>query len=187
MSYQKPKLTESEVSQEFDLKEIFDVDFDLPNDLVQNFGQDLIDRIIERTEGGKAIHGRNLKRPYSKSYRDSDEYKDFGKTGKVNMTLTGSMLDDIDIIDDEGDTIKIGFNEDLQNKKAFNHNVGDTVPKRPFFGINKKELKKIAASYKEEIDELRQEVEETGEVTDTQTIGTLLAQLGVVEDFFGQN
>ena len=145
MAYNKPTfnknkiLNDYEVSQEFDLSDVFDVEFDLPGDLVSNIAQDIIDRIVERTEDGKAIHGRNLRRPYSKAYKESDEFKDFGKTNKVNMTLTGRMLDDIDIIEENGNSFKVGFTELIQNKKAYNHNTGDTTTKRPFFGVSKKE------------------------------------------------
>lgn len=180
MGYNKPKLTKEEVSQEFNLRELFKVDFDLPNDLVQNFAQDAIDKIIERTEKGKAIHGRNLKRPYSKAYKNSDEYKDFGKTGKVNMTLTGRMLDDIDIISEDGNSFKIGFEDRTETEKSFNHNTGDTVPKRPFFGLTKKETQELVRSYKDEINELKREFEESEEVQDRRSVADLLDDLNIL-------
>ena len=135
----KIKETQSQVSQTINIKEILGR---TPTEAEkQSIGQALIDRIIERTESGKGLSGKNLKSPYSKEYADSLEFKAFGKSrGKVNMTLTGDMLASIDILRSTRDTITIGIEGD-QAAKAFNHQTGDTVPKRRFFGVTQKDIR----------------------------------------------
>ena len=129
------------------------------DELKQAIGQEIIDRIIRRTESGKAIGGKkDLKKPYSESYAESLDFKAFGKSkNKVNMKLTGDMLGSMDVTEIKGNKITIGFEGDEENAKAFNHNFGDTVPKRPFFGLNKNELTDIKRTFKSELKEALKE------------------------------
>ena len=65
----------------------------------------------------------------------SDTYKKFkrkkGKGTKANLRLQEDMLPSMDIIaDKESFTIKI--TAPTEKKKAYNHNVGDTLPRRQF-------------------------------------------------------
>lgn len=148
----KPKFSESAVYQEINLGELLGFDLSDASELKQYIGQLILDKIKSRTEEGKGYNGKNLKSPYSKSYADSMEFKAFGKSkGNVNMTLSGDMLGLMDIIEDKGNKITIGWDDAEQNAKAYNHNVGDTVPKRPFFGINNKELYEIIREVRPEI------------------------------------
>jgi len=43
----------------------------------------------------------------------------------------------------------IQMKKGLQTKKGFNHNTGDTVPRREFFGLTNQEAQGIANSVKE--------------------------------------
>lgn len=183
MELEKPKIEKKEVSQKFNLKKLFDVDFSQNPDLKDQIGQAIIDRIVDRTAEGKAIGGvKDLKGPYSKAYKDSDAYSDHGKTGKVNMELTGRMMDDIDIIAETTNTIKVGFEERKEILKAYNHNRGDTVTKRPFFGINKTELKAIKKEFAPELKELKKSPPKKKK----QTIGELVAEVNLLGDLFGE-
>lgn len=147
MAKTKLKITEQEVSQTFDLKKILGVDVsDLP-ELKRAFGQAVIDHIVERTESGTDRNGNKFQ-AYAKEYKESDAFKAFGKTNKVNLSLSGDMLSLLDIVEDKGNTLKIGWREDVENAKAYNHNVGDTVKKRPFFGINESDLASISSEFK---------------------------------------
>ncbi len=149
------KLTESEVSQTVDLNELFGANFTGNSGLAQAIGQAMVDKILERTSSGVGVDGKKLKSPYSKEYSDSLEFKAFGKSkGKVNMELTGQMLGTMDILEQSRGKIKIGWSDGEENAKAYNHNVGDTVPKRPFFGLNDSELKEIKSEF---IDRVREE------------------------------
>lgn len=147
------KLTEGEVSQTIDLKEVFGVSLTGNEALKQSIGQALIDRIIERTESNTSVTGGKLK-AYSKEYIASDEFKAFDKSaGDVNMTLTGNMLGTLDIVDITGSKIKLGWDDATENAKAYNHNVGDTVPKRAFFGLTKTEINSIKKEFESEVRE----------------------------------
>lgn len=156
-----PKITKKVAEQTIELDELFNVDFSDKKDLKSYIGQVLIDRIRSKVESGVGIKfsddgkGRpfDLRSvPYSKNYIDSDKFKAFGKNkNNVNMTLTGDMLGLIDIIDLSDNNITIGWNDEEQILKVYNHTVGDTVPARPFFGLSKSELKEIANDLKKEI------------------------------------
>lgn len=95
------------------------------------------------------MNGARLKSPYSEGYADSLQFKAWGKSkNKVNMKLTGGMLGSIEVIDTSGNEIIIGWTDDTENAKAFNHNTGDTLPKRAFFGITEADFKeKIAPEF----------------------------------------
>ena len=150
----KPKITKNNVEQTIDLEELFGVSFKNAPALKEAIGQKIIDKIVKRTEAGKAIGGKvNLKKPYSKAYVKSTEFKAHGKSkSKINMKLTGDMLGLMDIKKQTGNTITIGWDKsDGQDGKAYNHTVGDTVPKRPFFGLSSKELNDIKKENKSDV------------------------------------
>ena len=157
-----PTFKKTRVKQTIDLKEEFGIDFRGMNSLKEAIGGAIIERIRERTESGQGMSfgaggsGRQvkLKSPYSKEYSDSLDFKAFGKSrGRVNMKLTGDMLGLMDVVQIDGNKITIGWNEAEENAKAYNHSVGDTVPRRPFFGVSKAELKEIKSEFGSEIRE----------------------------------
>lgn len=150
-------LSESEVSQELNVSDILGVDVSNEPRIIQEFGQAVIDRIVERTEAGKDVRGRNFK-PYSKSYINSEDFEEFDKSpSDINMTMTGDMIDSIDFTQ-RGSTVKVQVGEgDVQTAKAYNHNFGDTLPKRQFFGVNKKDLNEIKKKFKDDIKRLKRE------------------------------
>lgn len=132
-----------DVSQTINLEEILGVSFVGEKALRLAIAQAVVDHIVKRTQSGKSVNGGGFK-PYSKEYKDSTEYKLLKESDKVNMTLTGAMLDDIDLLKDGPNTIRIGFRDETETAKAFNHNTGDTMPvKREFFGITQAELKSL--------------------------------------------
>jgi hypothetical protein len=148
-----PKVTLSKIEQEIDLKELFGVDLSEADGLKKAIGQVLLDKMLARVEGGEGIGGVKLKSPYSKPYAESLQFKAAGKSkGKVNMTLTGDMLASIDIKSTDGNKIVLAIDES-QVEKAFNHQTGDTVPKRPFFGFTKAELKDLKKEFTPRIKE----------------------------------
>lgn len=157
-----PQFKKSQVKQTINLKDEFGVDFRGMNSLKEAIGGAIIERIRERTKSGQGMsfdsggRGRpvKLKSPYSKAYADSLDFKAFGKSrGNVNMTLTGDMLGLMDVIQIDGNKITIGWDDPTENPKAYNHSVGDTVPRRPFFGVSKKELQEIKKEFGSEIRE----------------------------------
>lgn len=131
----KPKYSLDEVSQEIDLEEILGR---VPSEVeARQFIDDAINLIIERTQSGEDINGRRFK-----AY--SEEYAKIKGTsrGDVDLTLMGDMLAGINA-DFERGKVKL-FMEPDQVPKAYNHNVGDTLPKRTFFGLTNSEIESLA-------------------------------------------
>lgn len=148
-------LTLDEVSQTIDLNQITGVDLSERPDLVLELGQKIIDKVLERTSNGKDVSEKPFAQ-YSDQYKDSRRFKLLKDTSKVNMQLTGEMLGDMDIIDTDPSKFKFGFRDEAETKKAFNHNTGDTVPKRQFFGIRSKDLKEIVQELRPEIKAIKE-------------------------------
>lgn len=141
----------------FNLSELFGET--IPDDagLREAIGGAIIERIRERTQDGVDKNGRKFKK-YSEAYKNSADFAAFGKNeNEVNMTLSGDMLGSLDIIEQTKQTIAIGFADDDQNVKAFNHVTGDTVPQRDFFGLPKKELMNIVEEFRPVVEDLKQE------------------------------
>lgn len=158
MPKSKDKLVfnEGEVSQTIDLKDLFGFDVSKDSTIAEAIGEAMLEKIRTRTAQGNSMKftrsGAGVSgkfKSYSKDYVDSDEFKAHGKSAsKVNLELTGNMLADMDIISINGNKLKIGFTDETETAKAYNHTVGDTVKPRPFFGVNKREQKEIASEFK---------------------------------------
>ena len=156
-----PKVKKTRVSQKIDLQKEFGLDFTGRPALREIVGQAIIDKIEERTSKGQGMKfsggvGRpvKLKSPYSTQYKSSREYQAFNKTGRVNMKLTGDMLGQMDVLSHKANEIEVGLRAGKQAKKAFNHITGDTVPERPFFGVNGRELREIKREVKSDLTDL---------------------------------
>lgn len=135
-------LKKSDVSQVINLEDLFGVSFSGEKSLRLAIAQKVIDHIVKRTEEGSSVFGGGFK-PYSEDYKNTAEFKLLKDGDTVNMKLTGSMLNDINLLSDSANTIRIGFEDETEILKAFNHNTGDTVPRRAFFGVTEKEAKEI--------------------------------------------
>jgi len=118
---------------------------DLPKSTKERIAQAIIDKIIANSEAGLNRTGGSLPK-YSKGYLNSDAFTAFGKDSKPNMTLSGDMLGQIDVLGISGDTIKIGWDSELENAKAHGNITGQEglwKKKRDFFGLTAKEIKEI--------------------------------------------
>lgn len=150
------------VAQEFNLEDLLGVDLSSDPTLAAEIGQDIIEFIKKRADKNQGIGGKALRKPYSKMYQNSFEFKQYGKTANdVNMRLTGDMLDSIQVLDFDGSTLVVGI-EGEQAPKAHGHMTGKNgeVPKmkREFFGLTSTELDGIIKNYSDRIDKM-QEVE----------------------------
>lgn len=148
------KFSESSVSLEVDLEKMFGKKVVDPA-LRRNIGEALIDIVLKRTEAGYGVTngGDEVKlKGYSAEYIASDEFKAFGKSkGKVNMTLTGSMLASVDILTNNAKTISIGI-ENEEAPKAFNHLTADTIKtKRPWLGLTSTDIESVRKEYEKEV------------------------------------
>lgn len=132
----KPKFSLREIIQEIDLDEV--TGRTLSDVEKRIFMDDAINLIIERTQSGVDINGRPFKQ-YSKDYA-----KEKGVSrGDVDLTLTSSMLAAISGTE-TGNGVSL-FIDDSEVPKAYNHNVGDTLPKRTFFGLTTKEIEELSS------------------------------------------
>lgn len=155
MSIKGLTLKKSDVSQTINLEELFGVSFRGERELRLAIAQKIIDHIKERTEKGKSINGGGFA-PYSKEYKKTTIFQLLKDGTTPDLTLTGNMLASMDVLGEGPNTVRIGFEDEKEKLKAFNHNTGDTVPKRPFFGVTKDEAKRVVLDeFKEEIDRLK--------------------------------
>jgi hypothetical protein len=171
MMANKPTVTKTKIEQIIDLDKEFGIDFTGKRALKLALGQAIIDKIVSRTKSGRGIRFSSsgagqeivLKSPYSDKYADSRDFKAFGKTkNDVNLTLTGDMLAGIEIANgSNSNKLKIKMDED-ETGKAYNHQVGDTVPERPFFGVSSNDLKSIKSEFSSEIREALKAKQEQG-------------------------
>ncbi len=137
-------ISKTAVSQNIDLSEIVGVSFAGESGLRQQAAQLLIDYMKTRTHDRNVdVDGKAFPK-YSEAYKNSTVFKLLkGSGGDVNMTLTGNMLGDVDMLGDTADSVRIGFRDGNEILKAFNHNTGDTVPRRAFFGVTKREIREV--------------------------------------------
>jgi hypothetical protein len=184
------KVTYDDVSQTIDFSEVAGVDLTGNQILIREMSQAVIDFIVERAQSGKGIGGKTLKKPYSKAYSESLDFKAAGKSkNDVNMTLSGDMLGAIDVLEEDGPTVKIGFADTTDNVKAYGHMSGFeghpyiSGPKREFFGVTKAELKeKILSQFKDDIQEIKR-TNRTDNEQDVETQSALIRTARRITDF----
>lgn len=107
-------------------------------EILNAIAQKALDIINERTASGRDVRGRTF-RPYSEAYQSSDAFKGFGKSKRVDLTLSGDMLGLMDVVASSPSGFELGWDDETETAKAFNHITGDTVPKRDFFDLKKSE------------------------------------------------
>lgn len=177
------KASTSEISQEFNLKRVFGLkdSQDFPGNVAVAIGQEMIDRIRERTLKGKGKDGKDFAPPgdkYSQAYKESLTFKAFkGSKRKPDLKLTGGMLESIDILETDPENFKIGIDDPSQTPKAFNHQTGDTpgMPKREFFGMSDDDIEAIRAEFQSDVDA------QIG-TPQTQSAADILETLSALED-----
>jgi len=125
----------------------------IPEEDLEDLGADIVEFIRQRTESGKDEDGRAFPR-YSESYKKSLDFKIAGKGGKVNLTLSGDMLQALEVLQTKPGEIKIGYNKGDDEAGRAEGNIlgsygGDENPSkaRRFLGISEKDLNKILKKY----------------------------------------
>ena len=129
----KKILSKDDIRLKINMKDILGRNLPNDSDVIDAIGQKAIDIIVARTQSGKSVSGRKFTK-YSKNY---------DKKGTVDLTLSGDMLGLMDITSSTRNTFSIGWGDQLENNKAFNHDTGDTLPKREFLGLQKQELAEL--------------------------------------------
>ena len=127
-----PKYSKSEVSQRFNLKEL--LGYEPTEQQKKLFYEMVVDKMVQRTAGGKDINGSRFT-PYSEKYA---EKKGVSITS-VDLILNGDMLSSFEESQVQKNVVKVKMAEGTETLKSYNHNVGDTLPKRTFFGVRSEE------------------------------------------------
>ena len=132
---------------------------------------EIVDHIKSRTQAGKGKNGVGWTPPankYSKEYKESLEFKFKADKSKVNLTLTGDMLDSIKILGNKEGEITIGIpKSDADYKKAegnirgsYGKSRGNPSKARDFMAIGAKDKKSVLDNFPiDDKKELRERVE----------------------------
>lgn len=123
--------------------------FDLQDSAVRQLGEAIVRRIVDRTQGGLDVDGRTQRPSYSQAYKDSFEFQALGKTNRVNLTLLGSMMGLLSVKNVDRQIITIGWNDSTENAKGFNHNTGDTLPRREFLGLSPADERRLRREFRD--------------------------------------
>lgn len=110
----------------------------------KRIGIEIINYIVERTKNGVGIGKKDFKSKYSSNYTKTAEFKIADKTPKdVNLTLSGDMLDAIEVLETSTGRIQIGF------KTAFENDKSVWVERKGFrfLGVTDKELNQILKDF----------------------------------------
>lgn len=83
-------------------------------------GIEIVNYIVNRTKNGQGIGGKPFKQKYSDNYIKTADFRIADKDpADVNLTLTGDMLDSVEVIDSSVvGRIVIGFILDTENDKS---------------------------------------------------------------------
>jgi hypothetical protein len=77
----------------------------------------IVERIVQRTEQGKNVDGKSFPK-YSKAYTESLDFKNSGKSGSVDLTLSGDMLAALTVLKTSEKYVEIGFSDSSVEGRA---------------------------------------------------------------------
>lgn len=119
-----------------------------------SIGQEVIDAIVDRSQNKHVDKNGKPFPEYSKSYEGSLNFKNAGKTGDVDLTLSGDMLAALQILNVGKGKLVIGFEKGTENDKAEGNILGTYGSKkenpkkaRDFLGVQPKEIDSILEKY----------------------------------------
>jgi hypothetical protein len=135
---------------------------------LEAFALGAIEQINQRTLDGQTVSGGRFA-PYSESYAE----KKGVSRSSVDLFLEGDMLGSLDYeLDESKGTVNILLEGD-EAAKGYNHHVGDTLPRRPWFGLVPGEVEAIA--------EAIIEAQGEGEEDEGITLGDLMEAISQVD------
>lgn len=125
------------------LKELAKMDFTKSLGLM---GVDAISVINERVDSGKEVNGSSFK-GYSKEYDKFKKSK--GRSGKVDLTFTGEMLNSMQYKVEDGNKLIIDFprRRHSKNKQPIDTIAEQVDRERPFFDLSEKELNSLTEKH----------------------------------------
>lgn len=101
-----------------------------------------MERIVQRTESGKNVDGKSFPK-YSKAYMNSLDFKNSGKSGSVDLTLSGDMLAALTALKTSDKFIDIGFSDSSVEGRAegnirgtYGKKRGNSALARDFLGTS---------------------------------------------------
>ena len=126
---------------------------DYSADDAQTVAEEILNFIVERTKKGNGSDGKAFP-GYSKAYKESLDFKIAGKSSKVNLTLSGEMLDSLEVLQAKKGKVVIGFSSGSEMNGRAEGNIlgtyGSSKPNpskaRNFMELSNKELSKILKS-----------------------------------------
>lgn len=158
---------------------------------------EIISYIQERSKAGKGKDNKKWQPPadkYSKEYKQSLDFKNAGKSSTVNLTLSGDMLNSIDLLEDTDGQLTIGISSDDPDHGKAEGNIrgsygkptGSRAKARDFLALSKGEVDRILKKFPLKDDERRQKAVENfitatvaaeallGEDNENPTLGELI-------------
>lgn len=137
----------------------------LPDDVKKVLAEQVIEFIVERTQSGQNVYGRNWSGKagrYTKAYA-----KEKGYSSPVDLTKAGSMMSALKYFKSQskGDQITIGYTKGTKNERKAEGNILGTYGNkptgraRPFLDILKKDFTKIYMKLLEDAESLDEELE----------------------------
>lgn len=130
-------------------------DYDLSPSQREDLADLIVERIYERTTKENRSYKGRLFPKYSKGYKESLDYKVAGKTGEVDLQLSGDMLAAMRVLSKSKSHITVGFDADTPENDRAEGNIlgsygGDPNPKkaRNFLGVSQKELRALVRRVK---------------------------------------
>lgn len=132
-------MAKTKLELEVDLKEIFNTSIS-DAALREEIANAVIQKIVDRTQSGKSLSGKAFVK-YSPDYLKVR--KSAGLGAEVDLTFSGEMLNSITTVKETSNKIVLGWDDETQSAKAYNHNTGDTLPQREFFGLQEKEKQEL--------------------------------------------
>ena len=122
---------------------------EIPSERVsREIGREIVKQIQLRTENGKDVNGQSFER-----YSEDWAKKKGVSRDSVDLLLTGSMLGSMQVVRATKNTVTIGFNGQKNNNKAFNHNEGETVPRREFLGLTRSDEDEVFRKFKDRLED----------------------------------
>lgn len=141
----------------------------------ESLALEILEKIVERTQKGIDKNGDKFP-GYSSAYKNSLNFKIAGKTSKVDLSLSGDMLADLQLLNHKSGEIVIGYENGTESNARAEGNIlgtyGQSSPiprkQRDFLGIQDSELTKLLADYPQEDMRARKEkVQELSKIYDS--------------------